>query len=267
MQYLQLLFSSVLLFISIAAPAQEVVAQKAPDYLARLKAASTLLSKPDSDVDSDEPQSKPSLHLSGADNSSALAALGLRRFYRVGDTWEVAFYPVTHPETRKSATLAAAAYSAPVRYRFEVSHIDRYEDRGRARKLAVIRVDPLDPLLVSALAERKSPVSLNLVINDLFHGLEKHYVYADGTMRSVSLDARRNLSAGFDRFPVDLPNVSRTKAAESAGSGATAIPFAYTNAYGKQVTAKWSRGSLWPDEVVTAAGLSRLVAQAKGGSR
>jgi hypothetical protein len=220
-------------------------------------------------------------------SNPAIETLRLQRFYRVGDRWRVWHAPrkETQHERRERNSTALPEYARPLAYDFEVVQVGRYTARnGSERKTAEIRVTIADPRLAASLRASNAPTRLTLVINDLFRGIYKVYhhprVRPDGLQDiTVSLDGRRNITAALDRFPIELPNVSRAHGYPTLDAPylppslrtalgrdfsidlAASTSFRYRNHLGKRLEVIWTRQGLWPAYVASESGITVLVSE------
>ncbi len=213
----------------------------------------------------------------------AIQALELDRFYRVGDHWKVLFAPKIQNLHNTIPASTSPSYSRPIAYDFKVTRVDRYTAANRVeRRYAEIEVSIGDRRFEAALRRINAPTKITLVLNDLYRGLFKIYHFSkprsDGATRvTVSLDGRTNITSGLDRFPIDLPNVSRANGyptpsepgipdslrnelrRERLLDPADALSFHYANNLGKKLEVIWSRRNPWPAYAGSNSGIAVLV--------
>lgn len=223
---------------------------------------------------------------------SALASLGLDRFYRTGDHWRVLFAPRSKTVYRAAplAGLAVDGYGRPIAYNFQVLRTGRYAaSAGVVRRFAEIEITVADRLFRKRLEDLNAPAKIVLLVNDQYRGMRKTYHFAkpreDGTTEATeSLDARRNISSTLDRFPLDVPNVSRAYGATPSEApilpaelaaalgraqpfeAASTLTFKYKNTLGRELLVAWSREGLWPAYTASEAGVAVLVSQERAGN-
>jgi hypothetical protein len=217
----------------------------------------------------------------------ALETLGLDRFYRTGDRWRVLFSAKSKSFYRMVPLtgMEVDGWTRPIAYDFEVVRVGTYTARGgTTRRYAEIAVTIADPRLAAALRSANAPTRITLTLNDLYRGVVKTYHFPrpreDGTQQvTYSLDGRRNISSSLDRFPLDIPNVSRADGIPASQSPTLPEPlraslgraqvldpsqsltFSYKNTYGRRLDVAWSRGGLWPVYTSSDAGVAVLVSQ------
>ena len=220
----------------------------------------------------------------------ALETLGLGRFYGTGDRWRILFSAKSKSYYRMAglAGLAVEGWSRPIAYDFEVVNTGVYTSRdGTQRKFAEVSITLADRQLAASLRGINAPTRVTLTLNDQFRGVLKTYHFSrpreDGTTQvTQSLDGRRNVSSSMDRFPLDLPNVSRAQGESIDQSPAlpeelraalgrervldpsSALRFRYKNTYGRELDVAWSQGGLWPVYTSSEAGVAVLVSQERG---
>ncbi len=181
--------------------------------------------------------------------ASALALLGLqRKFFYVGQTWTV---QVTHKSDSRGRMPAPSASplpeptASPVLYDFKVLAVDglkraRLEVRERANHAGI------------------GGDHLILLVNEQFVAFRKELHYGDGRgVRVIELGGDANVALGFERFPVDLPDLG-AMAAEPVrelpqalrpyleATHGQILDFRFDDLFARPVRALWADGDVWP---------------------
>ncbi|MBI3557976.1 MAG: hypothetical protein HY074_17065 [Deltaproteobacteria bacterium] len=167
--------------------------------------------------------------------------LGLSRFYVPGDQWLISVTRVSpgmvHGDDNVSAHLNYQL--DPVFYRFRVLQIN-------AAGEAQVKVLPVD-------ADGKSD------------GAGQALFTLNRQLKITGITG--NLRLGFDSFPVELPDLGRAKLLSGNDAAVSAqqqtIAFESPDLFSRTVRVSWKHGDLWPSEVETMSGSSKLVSQEK----
>ncbi len=151
---------------------------------------------------------------------SALEQLGLDRFYREGDSWQVAWVYRNDDSSHRDPNqqVGRATYSAPTLVTYLVEDVDSALFGRVERQLATISVssDGEPPSAIDALLGDVFPnvdERIDYTINELFNPVAKRFYSLNQFGQTVSverdLDGRSNLTMQFDSLPNALPNLDR----------------------------------------------------------
>ena len=165
---------------------------------------------------------------SDVDALSPIAQLGLNDggFYRVGDSWQVAW--VFRNEDGATSCrevdgiaqgqcgvsdLGGASFTAPMVVTYKVTSVGEQRFSNAQRRTATIEVSGAanGPAPAQAIATKLEMTDsrIEYTINDLFNPVRKVY-YSSGAVqraRLVDLDGRQNLTMQFDSLPNGYPNM------------------------------------------------------------
>ena len=160
-----------------------------------------------------------------AAGDSALAQLGLARFFEAGDSWTVAWVYRNDDSIHRDGIqqLGNATFQEPRLISYEVTQ------RGEARFGRTTR--PVATVAVASQTTTPSPFQtlvgqpfnhvderVDYTINALFNPVAKEFFALDQLGRTVSytvdLDGRSNLTMQFDSVPNGYPNIDRIKPRE-----------------------------------------------------